>query len=341
MRYAAPFSYSDAPPRPASKAGTQDAAPQRQLSGQRSSVPAHGDFLVALKGATRNWGRGGLVCTPAHTLAAPPTSFAAQLAPRRPLPGFSPIAVIARLPAGPEMPAKTPIYLKTSTPKRGRKLRLRDVLSSDMISPPLGDFRHSAHIGLDGEGDMFGELSFLQGRYDVLPRLSGRGGPSGSVEASFGHGPPGAGYRTLLKSAVSLPVFGGGQGHEQAPPKPPRLHLEERPRSGGQPPPLPQQRSMSISCAEGCFPSGAGGLSFSATARYDPLPSSISFSSAALPEGSFVGGDDSSFCDDSQCTSDLSRSESLLRLDLDLGPSILDDVLRIMEEYQRPTPKAL
>ncbi|XP_062996111.1 cdc42 effector protein 2-like [Elgaria multicarinata webbii] len=239
------------------------------------------------------------------------------------------------------MPAKTPIYLKTSTPKRGRKLRLRDVLSSDMISPPLGDFRHSAHIGLDGEGDMFGELSFLQGKYDLLPHL-GRGGggsSSGLAEESFGRCSAGASYRTLLKSAVSLPMFSGPQGQDQAPPKPPRLHLEEMP-SGG------QQRSMSVSCAsEDCFrsSSSAEGLSFSARGRYDPLllASSASFS-APPPEDCFVGI--SSYCVDSRecpCGTELPRSESLLRLDLDLGPSILDDVLRIMEEYQQPVPKAL
>lgn len=220
------------------------------------------------------------------------------------------------------MPAKTPIYLKTSTPRRGRKLRLRDVLSSDMISPPLGDFRHSAHIGLDGEGDMFGELSFLQGRRDLLPCLGHhRAGSPGAGEACG---------RALLKSAVSLPAFGGAQGPEQAPPKPPRLHLEET--SGGQP------RSMSVSCAEGCFRSGAQGLPFSARAHYEPLPSSASFS-APPPDGCFrrADGRECAF----GCGSPPPRSESLLRLDLDLGPSILDDVLRIMEEYQRPAPKAL
>ncbi|XP_033015382.1 cdc42 effector protein 2-like [Lacerta agilis] len=223
------------------------------------------------------------------------------------------------------MPAKTPIYLKTSTPKRGRKLRLRDVLSSDMISPPLGDFRHSAHIGRDGEGDMFGELSFLQGKYDLLPRLGRCGGSPGD-----------AGYpRTLLKSAVSLPAFSSG-AQDQAPPKPPRLHLEEMPSGGG------QGRSMSVGCAEGCFHScsAAEGLSFSATAapHYEPLASSVSFSGPP-PEGDcFVGGSQECPCGGAAA---LPRSDSLLRLDLDLGPSILDDVLRIMEEYQRPAPKAL
>uniref|UniRef100_A0A8D0B083 CRIB domain-containing protein n=1 Tax=Salvator merianae TaxID=96440 RepID=A0A8D0B083_SALMN len=189
------------------------------------------------------------------------------------------------------MPAKMPIYLKTSTPKRGRKLHLRDVLSSDMISPPLGDFRHSAHIGLDGEGDMFGELSFLQGRHELLPRLGRCGGGSSGTAELFGRCPTGGGgYRTLLKSAISLPAFSGAQ--DQPPPKPPRLHLEELP--GG-----PQQpRSMSVSGTEGL--PFATGCSCPHVGRLPP------------------------------------RSESLLHLDLDLGPSILDDVLRIMEEYQQP-----
>uniref|UniRef100_A0A8C8SV89 CRIB domain-containing protein n=1 Tax=Pelusios castaneus TaxID=367368 RepID=A0A8C8SV89_9SAUR len=222
------------------------------------------------------------------------------------------------------MPAKTPIYLKTSTPKRGRKLRLRDVLSSDMISPPLGDFRHSAHIGPDGEGDMFGELSFLQGKYDLLPSLSRRLASQSSqgMGQEFARSPATSGYRTLLKSAISLPVFSGAQGPEQAPPKPPRLHLEEV-ASG--------QRSMSVSCAEG--------LSFSSIPHYEQLPSSVSF--AASSEGSFLGtwglsygagsGPDTEEPSYSSGAS-VPRSESLMGLDLDLGPSILDDVLRIMED---------
>ncbi|CAM4669359.1 unnamed protein product [Lepidochelys olivacea] len=238
------------------------------------------------------------------------------------------------------MPAKTPIYLKPSTPKRGRKLRLRDVLSSDMISPPLGDFRHSAHIGPAGEGDMFGELSFLQGKYDLLPPL-GRRLASQSAQAvgqELARGPAASGYRSLLKSAVSLPVFSGAPSPEQAPPKPPRLHLEELPSS---------QRSMSVSCGEGCFHSGQG-LPFSLP-HYDQLPSSVSFS-ADSSEGSFPGpwglGYGTRAGTDTQeppCSPGASvpRSESLLGLDLDLGPSILDDVLRIMEEYKLPGAKAL
>ncbi|CAL8374500.1 cdc42 effector protein 3 [Gadus morhua] len=148
------------------------------------------------------------------------------------------------------MPAKTPMYLKTTTPKRGKKIRLRDVLSGDMISPPLGDVRHSAHVGPQGEGDMFGDVGFLQGKLDMLPAQGGRGsggggpGRSHSVERRLADGGPfpsdpngprahdysynGFHYINssagLLKSTVSMPVF---IAHEQAPPKPPRLHLED------------------------------------------------------------------------------------------------------------------
>nr|XP_009509087.1 PREDICTED: cdc42 effector protein 2 [Phalacrocorax carbo] len=40
------------------------------------------------------------------------------------------------------MSTKVPIYLKRGS-RKGKKEKLRDILSSDMISPPLGDFRHT------------------------------------------------------------------------------------------------------------------------------------------------------------------------------------------------------
>ncbi|GCB83243.1 cdc42 effector protein 2 [Scyliorhinus torazame] len=245
------------------------------------------------------------------------------------------------------MPAKTPMYLKTSTPKRGKKLRLRDVLSSDMISPPLGDFRHSAHIGRGGEGDMFGDISFLQGKYDVLPNLdrstsqsTGQGlDDKCNYEGTFNSGT--GGYPTLLKNAVSLPAFSGAQKsqeQEHAPPKPPRLHLEEG----------PGQRSLSVSCttewlhsSEEMFAiptlSKAAGSSISLLAEsntssecsvigigeLDGKRASIFNSEMSLNNGSLFPSD-----------AYLSRSESSLGLDLDLGPSILDDVLRIMDGYK-------
>ncbi|XP_043943029.1 cdc42 effector protein 2-like [Protopterus annectens] len=251
------------------------------------------------------------------------------------------------------MPAKTPIYLKTLTPKRGKKLRLRDVLSSDMISPPLGDFRHSAHIGLHGEGDMFGELSFLQGRYDLLPCLNRKlstQSTDGGLDLEYNTHRTAESYPTFLKNAVSLPVFSGvqeTQGQELAPPKPPRLHLEEG----------PGQRSMSVGSAGHYSSSSSEEMSISSVQTYEQIKSSVSFSitSATSSENSVLENsthdtreglsiDSNMGLNDKDLYSEefeLTKSESLLGLDLDLGPSILDDVLRIMDDYKAQEVKEL
>ncbi|KAM4608075.1 cdc42 effector protein 2-like [Discoglossus pictus] len=230
------------------------------------------------------------------------------------------------------MPAKAPIYLKTSTPKRGKKPKLRDVLSREMISPPLGDFRHSAHIGLDGEGDMFGELSFLQGKYDLLPNLSRKftiQSADASLDEEFHAHASNVGYRPYLKSAVSLPVFCGTQDKERAPPKPPRLHLEE----------TSSHRSMSISYGEGCFHRDEG-LSFSSISHDDRsrfLAASVSSSEDSLTDnGAFspAHGSNSTQNNKSNQEQSFPKSESLFGMELDLGPSILDDILRIMDDYK-------
>ncbi|XP_034040705.1 cdc42 effector protein 3 [Thalassophryne amazonica] len=114
------------------------------------------------------------------------------------------------------MPAKAPIYLKPTNNKKGKKCRLRDILSPDMISPPLGDFRHTIHIGRGGQRDAFGDMSFLQGKYELLPGKadvhSQLGIPTeflranSTSDASFVETPS-----PVLKNAISLPSIGGSQ----------------------------------------------------------------------------------------------------------------------------------
>lgn len=296
------------------------------------------------------------------------------------------------------MPAKTPIYLKTTTPKKGKKLKLRDILSGDMISPPLGDVRHSAHVGPEGEGDMFGDVGFLQGKMNMLPSNSRtQNGRSQSVERQtdddfttkqdshnysyngyhYQHSPPG-----LLKTTMSMPVF---IAHEQAPPKPPRLHLDD--------PSPPQQnhfhyhqaaekshkQSNGYSYTESqghpsvsLFENGIVGrlasepcrdISLSPTIR-KLVPSSGSFSEvssedsmyeacgpldvhrglsldsdAGLSNEDLMSERSESPCNPFQpaivtAPSGVPRSESMAGLNLDLGPSILEDVLSIMDRYK-------
>uniref|UniRef100_A0A665TUW4 Zgc:154093 n=1 Tax=Echeneis naucrates TaxID=173247 RepID=A0A665TUW4_ECHNA len=253
------------------------------------------------------------------------------------------------------MPAKTPIYLKTTTPKKGRKLKLREVLSGDMISPPLGDVRHSAHVGPEGEGDMFGDVGFLQGKIDMLPSLSRtQSGHACSqsaercLEEGFANRQDPHSYASkgfhyqhcstgLMKNTISMPVF---IAHEQAPPKPPRLHLDD--------PSLPsqqnsfllqQQQANSLGQADHhrhqhpnlslCENSVVGRLVSEpyrdislSPAIHQPFPSSGSFSEVSSEDS--IESPFAAF----------HPTDSLVGLDLDLGPSILEDVLSIMDRYK-------
>ncbi|NXJ14118.1 BORG1 protein, partial [Odontophorus gujanensis] len=195
------------------------------------------------------------------------------------------------------MSTKAPIYLKRGS-RKGKKEKLRDILSSDMISPPLGDFRHTIHIGSGGESDMFGDISFLQGKFHLLPRTesafhSDRDSPEAAAPFEFsrtatvsGREPASETSSPLLKNAISLPVIGGPQAltlpSSQAPPKPPRLHLDDK-------------------AAAAPHPCG--------------------------PQNGFTEekGSPEPF---------LSHAGSLLSLHVDLGPSILEDVLQVMEKHQ-------
>ncbi|NXL68191.1 BORG1 protein, partial [Chordeiles acutipennis] len=223
------------------------------------------------------------------------------------------------------MSTKVPIYLKRGS-RKGKKEKLRDILSSDMISPPLGDFRHTIHIGSGGESDMFGDISFLQGKFHLLPRTESRfdqDNPdvapfefartstiSGRQQSSSETSSP------LLKNAISLPVIGGPQAltlpSAQAPPKPPRLHLDEKTT------PAPSHHHDD----DGDDDDDDGeGTSVS------PLPYPCT-SCFAAPTNGFAeekGDVEPTF---------LSHAGSLLSLHVDLGPSILEDVLQVMEKHQ-------
>ncbi|KAM9733928.1 LOW QUALITY PROTEIN: uncharacterized protein ACNS7B_015859 [Menidia menidia] len=280
------------------------------------------------------------------------------------------------------MPAKTPMYLKTTTPKKGKRLRLRDLLSGDMISPPLGDVRHSAHVGAEGQGDMFGDVGFLQGKLDMLPsqgRPQNGHARSHSVERRAGGGGGGApgngngnggqeahsyaynGFHYqhaangLLKTTVSMPVF---IAHEQAPPKPPRLHLEDAAAIAPHRPPPPPPP-----CGNGVPADPCRDIALSPAVRR-LVPSSGSFSEVSSEDSmSEAGGpldarrglsldSDAGLSNEdlrsersespaaaappAPACSAVSRADSMagLDLDLDLGPSILEDVLSIMDRYK-------
>lgn len=275
------------------------------------------------------------------------------------------------------------MYLKTTTPKKGKRLKLRDILSGDMISPPLGDVRHSAHVGPEGEGDMFGDVGFLQGKMSMLPsNARTQNGRTQSVEMQTdddfpakadAHGCSYNGYRYqhppagLLKTTISMPVF---IAHEQAPPKPPRLHLGDRSPPRQNPSPYQRAAGRSGGRANGAesqqhpgvalYENGGGGgdISLSPTIR-KLVPSSGSFSEvssedsmyeacgpldvhrglsldsdAGLSNEDLMSERSESPCAPFTAPAGVPRSDSMAGLNLDLGPSILEDVLSIMDRYK-------
>lgn len=188
-------------------------------------------------------------------------------------------------------------------------------LTADMISPPLGDFRHTMHVGRGG--DVFGDTSFL----------SNHGGSSRSTHSS---------PRSFLAKKLQQVRRAG------APPR--------RMASPPAPSPAPPAVSPIIK--------NAISLPQLNQATYDSLVvGKLSFdrSPASSTDGHSSYGLDSGFCTisrlprsekprdqdrDSTFPSEpeLRRSDSLLsfRLDLDLGPSLLSELLGVMSLSEAP-----
>ncbi|XP_063297436.1 cdc42 effector protein 3 [Pelobates fuscus] len=253
------------------------------------------------------------------------------------------------------MPAKTPIYLKAGNNKRGKKFKLRDILSPDLISPPLGDFRHTIHIGKDGQHDVFGDISFLQGNYELLPGNQGKPKnphfnghneflrANSTCDSMFSET-----SSPVLKNAISLPTIGGSQAlvlpllstvtfnskmDSFSPSKSSRLScepvLEEKllekcqPYENGHR--YDNESSWKITGSASCSTNGRSSHSSSLSEQYNDWQALDLFEDNHIPceiESTDLNSDKS--------LSDLAGS--LLTLQLDLGPSLLDEVLHVMDK---------
>ncbi|XP_063796716.1 cdc42 effector protein 1 [Pseudophryne corroboree] len=95
-----------------------------------------------------------------------------------------------------------------------RSRRERVVLTPDMISPPLGDFRHTMHVGRKGE--VFGDTSFLSkchekqrhNRWNYITKKLRQARFMSPERQSSGHplSPPPP-VSPIIKNAVSLPLL--------------------------------------------------------------------------------------------------------------------------------------
>ncbi|XP_075391418.1 cdc42 effector protein 3 [Tenrec ecaudatus] len=253
------------------------------------------------------------------------------------------------------MPAKTPIYLKAANNKKGKKFKLRDILSPDMISPPLGDFRHTIHIGKEGQHDVFGDISFLQGNYELLPgnqekaRLGQCPGhneffrANSTSDSMFPETPS-----PVLKNAISLPTIGGSQAlmlpllsqvtfnckqESFGPAKLPGLRCE--PVVEEKPPPQPRSLLANRSTHQADASWGSSGSASQSSQGRDSHSSSLSEQYPDWPAEDLFDQPAQGELLKAKATSEESLSDltgSLLSLQLDLGPSLLDEVLNVMDK---------
>lgn len=198
------------------------------------------------------------------------------------------------------------------------KRRSRADLTAEMISAPLGDFRHTMHVGRGG--DAFGDTSFLSTRSGEPPKepdaKQGSPGPkpgllsrtfrSSKRSQSVNRGDkyeynvvPSAGSSQFVKNAISLPYLndeGTNRSHQlpksvSSSPMKKLTEMESKPANGA--------AAMATIDAE--FDERNFG-------ELTDLPPS-------MPKGS-----------------GLKHAESMMSFHIDLGPSMLGDILSVMEK---------
>lgn len=199
------------------------------------------------------------------------------------------------------------------------KRRSRGDLKPEMISQPLGDFRHTMHVGRGG--DTFGDTSFLSTRSGEPPRephpKEGSPGPKpGLLSRTFRSSKrshsvnrvdkyeysatlPSGGSTQFVKTATSLPYLNeessikGNQLPKSASSSPMKTlaEIENKPMNGGA-----AMATMDAELDERNF------------GELKELPPS-------MPKGS-----------------GMKHAESVMSFHIDLGPSMLGDILSVMEK---------
>ncbi|XP_038129737.1 cdc42 effector protein 1b [Cyprinodon tularosa] len=206
--------------------------------------------------------------------------------------------------------------IKGLVPGSQGKRRFKSDLSVDMISPPLGDFRHTMHVGRGG--DVFGDTSFLSNyggiREPGSPDSASSSKSTGFFTRTFRHvrrtsGPqPRGGSRDLsspppdispiIKNAISLP----------------QLNIDSV--NGC------RQRALfpnSMSSADDSF------CTYGVQSGFVTLPR-LSRIDRQLQDGTIWKPSSA----DNGCST-LTRSDSLASFTVDLGPSLMTEVFALID----------
>ncbi|KAA0706344.1 Cdc42 effector protein 1 [Triplophysa tibetana] len=217
---------------------------------------------------------------------------------------------------------KLPVIKGLVSTSQSRR-RFKSDLSVDMISPPLGDFRHTMHIGRGG--DVFGDTSFL----------SSYGGPAHDEEPDSPSGSRPARFlsRTLrhVRKNPAARLRGGSRDLSSPPPSVspiiknaislPQLNLDAS--NGGLKRTL---LSTSISSpADSLFSYSLLDSGFVTLPHFSRMDQNFREASGSLCSDYRR----SSLPENSDMT--LTRSDSLTSFTVDLGPSLMTEVLGLID----------
>ncbi|XP_058477500.1 cdc42 effector protein 4 [Solea solea] len=213
------------------------------------------------------------------------------------------------------MPILKPLVHNSNQSKR----RSRADLTAEMISAPLGDFRHTMHVGRGG--DAFGDTSFLSTRSGEPPRepstKQGSPGPkpgllsrtfrSSKRSLSVNRGDkfeyntmaPSSGSSNFVKNAISLPY----------------LNDEDTSRSNQLTKSLSSSPMQKLSEIESKPSNGAAAMATLDAEFEERNFGELTDLPPSMPKG---GG--------------MKHAESMMSFHIDLGPSMLGDILSVMEK---------
>ncbi|XP_020343683.1 cdc42 effector protein 3-like [Oncorhynchus kisutch] len=200
------------------------------------------------------------------------------------------------------MPLKMSLCRKPASARWSRTQKRREVLSVNMISLPLADFCHVAHIGNNASSDSFGDLSFLKGGHSLILHSS-----QSEHNLFLACYPPPKPPRLNLGEAEALKI-----------PEWTRAHLSHSTSERRK-----EYRSLPMLDSE----EGEGAIEASVSTSHGVMVSSHSPGRGSLSSGR--DGDSTQTCHEN--TLQLDEVDNSFSFSLDLGPSILDDVLQVMD----------
>nr|XP_033817359.1 cdc42 effector protein 4 [Geotrypetes seraphini] len=213
-----------------------------------------------------------------------------------------------------------PILKQLVTNSASAKRRSRADLTAEMISAPLGDFRHTMHIGRSG--DAFGDTSFLSSKAEEAEPEE-PGSKPGLLSRTFrsskrSHSVTRSDKRDMLgslrdsaffvKNAVSLPQLTEKEAEKSSCKLPKSLSSSPVKKAGDE---KLEEKHMNGASAHGATPS------------LDPIMTEQDFGELTdlpytAPKNSYG----------------MKHAESIMSFHVDLGPSMLGDVLSIMDKTQ-------